>query len=54
MMFQHSPLPEHPEMIASYCPLCGKLVAASVDSEILAFVERLHDCPMRIKQRACT
>jgi len=52
MLFQHSPLPKHPELIGSYCLLCGKLVAAGLNTEILAIIERLHECPPLRKQRA--
>ena len=52
MQFKHSPLPEHSELIGSFCLLCGKLVAASINVEILAILERLHECPPLVKQRA--
>jgi len=45
MPFKHSPLPKHQELVGSYCLFCGKLVAASLNTEILIIIERLHDCP---------
>ena len=44
MVFKHSPLPKHPELLGSYCSLCGKLVAASPNPTILIILERLHEC----------
>jgi hypothetical protein len=52
MVFQHSPSPKHPEVIASYCPLCGMFVGASFNPEILALIERIHQCPALRKKRA--
>ena len=46
MPFKHFPLLKHPELISSYCSLCGDLVAASPSPEILKILERLHDCPL--------
>ena len=46
MPFKHFPLLKHPELISSYCSLCGDLVAASPNPEILKILERLHDCPL--------
>jgi len=51
MLFNHSPLPKHPELVASYCSLCGKLFAASLNSQILTILEHLHDCPAIKKLR---
>lgn len=44
MSFQRSPLRDRPELVASYCLLCGELVAASPNIEILAIIEQLHEC----------
>jgi hypothetical protein len=52
MQFKHSPLPEHSELTGSFCLLCGKLVAASLNPEILLILERLHECLPLEKQRA--
>jgi len=52
MQFKHSPLPEHSELVGSFCLLCGKLVAASPNPETLVILERLHECPPLWKQRA--
>ena len=52
MQFKHSPLPEHSELTGSFCLLCGKLVAASLNPEILVILERLHECLPLGKQRA--
>jgi len=52
MQFKHSPLPEHSELTGSFCLLCGKLVAASLNPEILVTLERLHECLPLGKQRA--
>jgi hypothetical protein len=51
MLFKHSSLPKHPELVGSYCSLCGKLVAASPNPEILTILERLHECPPIRKQQ---
>jgi hypothetical protein len=51
MQFKHLPLTEHSELVGSYCLLCGKLVAASLNNEILVILERLHECPALRKQR---
>jgi len=50
MQFKHSLLLEHSELVGSFCLLCGKLVAASPNTNILAILERLHDCPPSRKQ----
>lgn len=52
MPFKHFPLLKHPELISSYCSLCGELVAASPNPEILTILERLHDCPQMRKHPA--
>jgi hypothetical protein len=33
------------ELVASYCPACGQLVAASPHVNLLQFVEAIHACP---------
>jgi len=50
MQFKHSPLAKHPELVGSFCLLCGKLIAAGPNPEILKFLEHLHDCPSIRKQ----
>ncbi len=45
MQFKHSPLSEQSELVGSFCLLCGKLVAASPNPEILTILEQLHECP---------
>lgn len=35
-----------PQLIVSYCRLCGLVIAASPDEEKLAVAERIHKCPV--------
>lgn len=51
MEFKHLPLPEHSDLIGSFCSLCGELVAASLNPEILVILERLHECPALRRER---
>lgn len=35
-----------PELIVSYCRVCGLVIAASSDEEKLAIAESVHHCPV--------
>jgi hypothetical protein len=45
--FQRVTLQPRPkaELVASCCPTCGRLVAASPNVSLLQFVETIHVCP---------
>jgi hypothetical protein len=36
------------ELLASYCPACGQLVAASPHVKLVQFVETIHECPQSL------
>ena len=42
------------ELVASYCPACGQLVAASPHVNLVQFVETIHACPQSIAFRGPT
>ena len=42
--FLHTVDPSGARVVMSYCPRCGKFVAASPDPRIIAIAEAIHDC----------
>jgi hypothetical protein len=35
-----------PDLIVSYCRVCGLIIAASPDGDKLTIAERIHHCPV--------
>lgn len=47
MSFRHIQQKWNPRLTASYCAVCNKCIAVSMNEELLKLSESDHDCPQQ-------